>query len=148
MYGVWSLRPNRTWREVVEKDCQACKLNKEDRNRWMKFIKDVWCGWMFLLVLAHLEITDKGLLNGCVCVLDEQYWKTWEAQVNIFQSILLIFMSIWQCAVVNKVYPTKYCISYSINTYIHSTKMTTNSPARSISENLPCNLLLFLTTTQ
>ena len=49
---------------------------------------------MFLLVLVHLEIPDKGLLNGCVCVLVEQYWKTWEAQVNIFQSILLIFTSI------------------------------------------------------
>jgi len=23
-------RPKRTWREVVEKDYQACKLNKED----------------------------------------------------------------------------------------------------------------------
>ena len=23
-------RPKRTWREVVEKDCQACKLTKED----------------------------------------------------------------------------------------------------------------------
>ena len=23
-------RPKRTWREVVEKDCQACNLNKED----------------------------------------------------------------------------------------------------------------------
>ena len=23
-------RPKRTWREVVEKDCQACKLKKED----------------------------------------------------------------------------------------------------------------------
>jgi len=23
-------RPERTWREVVEKDCQARKLNKED----------------------------------------------------------------------------------------------------------------------
>jgi len=23
-------RPKRTWREVVEKDCQACILNKED----------------------------------------------------------------------------------------------------------------------
>ena len=22
--------PKRTWREVVEKNCQACKLNKED----------------------------------------------------------------------------------------------------------------------
>jgi len=34
-------RPKRTWREVVEKDCQARKLNKEDRSRWMKLIKDV-----------------------------------------------------------------------------------------------------------
>ena len=23
-------RPKRTWREVVQKDCQACNLNKED----------------------------------------------------------------------------------------------------------------------
>jgi len=37
-------RPNRTRREVVEKDCQARKLNKEDamdRSRWRKLIKDV-----------------------------------------------------------------------------------------------------------
>ena len=29
-------RPKKTWREIVEKDCQACKLNREDamdRNR-------------------------------------------------------------------------------------------------------------------
>jgi len=37
-------RPKRTWREVVEKDCQACKQKKEDavdRCRWRKLIKDV-----------------------------------------------------------------------------------------------------------
>jgi len=37
-------RPKRTWREVVEKDCQAHKLNKEDaidHRRWRKLIKDV-----------------------------------------------------------------------------------------------------------
>jgi len=40
-------RPKRTWIEVVEKDCQACKLNKEEqedainRSRWRKLIKDV-----------------------------------------------------------------------------------------------------------
>jgi len=39
-------RLNRTWREVVEKDHQACKLYKEkedamDRCRWRKLIKDV-----------------------------------------------------------------------------------------------------------
>jgi len=37
-------RPKRSWREVVEKDCQVCKLNKEDamnHSRWRKLIKDV-----------------------------------------------------------------------------------------------------------
>jgi len=36
-------RPKKTWTEMVEKDCQACKLNKEeamDRNRWRKQIRD------------------------------------------------------------------------------------------------------------
>jgi len=23
-------RPKKTWRKIVEKDCQACKLNRED----------------------------------------------------------------------------------------------------------------------
>ena len=37
-------RPKLTWREVVEKDCEARKLNKEDamnRSKWRKLIKDV-----------------------------------------------------------------------------------------------------------
>jgi len=36
-------RPKKTWRETVEKDRQACKLNREDamdRIRWMKHIRD------------------------------------------------------------------------------------------------------------
>jgi len=36
-------RPQRTWTEVVQKDCQPCKLNKEDamdHRRWRKLIKD------------------------------------------------------------------------------------------------------------
>ena len=35
-------RPKRTWREVVQKDCQVRKLNREDamdRSRWKKLIK-------------------------------------------------------------------------------------------------------------
>ena len=35
-------RPKRTWREVVQKDCQARNLNREDamdRGRWNKLIK-------------------------------------------------------------------------------------------------------------
>jgi len=36
-------RPKKSWREIVEKDCQAHKLNKEgavDRKRWRKQIRD------------------------------------------------------------------------------------------------------------
>jgi len=36
-------RPKRTWREDVQKDCLACKLNMEDAKdhiRWMKQIRD------------------------------------------------------------------------------------------------------------
>ena len=36
-------RPTKSWREIVEKDCQAHKLNREDamdRNRWRKQIMD------------------------------------------------------------------------------------------------------------
>ena len=35
-------RPKRTWKEVVQKDCQARKLNREDamdRGRWKKLLK-------------------------------------------------------------------------------------------------------------
>jgi len=35
-------RPKRTWREVVQKDCQARNLNREyamDHGRWKKLIK-------------------------------------------------------------------------------------------------------------
>jgi len=44
MYGVDQRgRPKRTWRQVVQKDCQARKLNREDAidgSRWRKLIKD------------------------------------------------------------------------------------------------------------
>jgi len=36
-------RPKKTWREIVQKDCQACKLNREyaiDHNRWRKQTRD------------------------------------------------------------------------------------------------------------
>jgi len=37
-------RPKRTWTEVVQEDCQARKMNKEDaidRCKWRKMIQDV-----------------------------------------------------------------------------------------------------------
>jgi len=36
-------RLKKTWRQIVEKDCQARKLNREDvmdHNRWRKQIRD------------------------------------------------------------------------------------------------------------
>ena len=36
-------RPKKTWTEIVQKDCQAHKLNGEDvmdRSRWKKQMKD------------------------------------------------------------------------------------------------------------
>ena len=45
MYGVEGARPrgrpNKTWRDIVKKDCQVRGLNREDamdRSRWMKLI--------------------------------------------------------------------------------------------------------------
>jgi len=40
-YEVKGPRPKMTWREVVKKDCQARKLNREDamdRSKWRKLI--------------------------------------------------------------------------------------------------------------
>jgi len=70
-------RPKRTWREVVEKDCQARKLNKEDatdRSKWRKLIKDVrWSGWVlvgecFFWYRPTWVVPEKRLLNCGVCV--------------------------------------------------------------------------------
>jgi len=36
-------RPKKTWTEIVQKNCQACNLNREDvmdRNTWRKQIMD------------------------------------------------------------------------------------------------------------
>ena len=41
-YEVVGSRPKRTWKEVVQKDCQVRNLNKEDamdRSRWTKLTK-------------------------------------------------------------------------------------------------------------
>jgi len=48
IHGIYAVmvaacRPKKTWREIVEKDCQARKLNREDGmdcNRWRKQIRD------------------------------------------------------------------------------------------------------------
>ena len=70
-------RPKRTWREVVEKDCQARKLNEEDaidRSKWRKLIKDVrWSGWVcvgecFFWYHPTRVVPDRRLLNCWVSV--------------------------------------------------------------------------------
>ena len=44
-------RPKRTWKEVVQKDCQARNMNKEDAmdcGRWKKLIKN----WMMIRMVG------------------------------------------------------------------------------------------------
>jgi len=44
-YEVEDVRPKKTWTEVVQKDCQARKLNREDVidcSRWREQIKYDW----------------------------------------------------------------------------------------------------------
>jgi len=62
-------RPKRTWREVVQKDCQACNLNREDAmdcSRWKKLIKTGWrsgrwVGVCFFWYQLTRVVPDKGL---------------------------------------------------------------------------------------
>jgi len=70
-------RPKRSWREVVQEDCQARKMNKVDAVdccEWRKMIKDVrWSGWVwvgecFFWYRPTLVVPDQRPLNGCVCV--------------------------------------------------------------------------------
>jgi len=64
-------KPKRTWTEVLQKDCQAHNLNKEDamdRGRWKKLID-----WMMIRMVGGCffwyrltrVVPDKGLQNGC-----------------------------------------------------------------------------------
>jgi len=61
-------RPKRTWKEVVQKDCQARNLNKEDamdRGRRKKLIKiGWWSGWWvgecFFWYRLTRVVPDKG----------------------------------------------------------------------------------------
>jgi len=61
-------RPKRTWREVVQKDCQAHSLNREDamdRGRLKKLIKIAWwSGWLvsecFFWYRLTRVVPDKG----------------------------------------------------------------------------------------
>jgi len=52
-------RPKRTWREVVQKDCQGCNLNREDAldcSRWKKLIEiGWWVGGCFLTGTSSLR---------------------------------------------------------------------------------------------
>ena len=72
-YEVKGPRPKRTWKEVVEKDCRSCKLNR-DCSKWRKLIKDVrgsgwvWVGECFFWYRPTQVVPDQRPLNGCVCV--------------------------------------------------------------------------------
>ena len=61
-------RPKRTWKEVVQGDCQARNLNKEDAvdsGRWKKLIKIAWwsawwVGGCFFWYRLTRVVPDKG----------------------------------------------------------------------------------------
>jgi len=74
-------RPKKTWTEIVEKDCQARGLNREDamdRSRWMKQIRDdwwprkVWVGecffWYWRLTQVVPDKIHTAVKWFCVCV--------------------------------------------------------------------------------
>jgi len=69
-------RPKRAWKEVVENDCQAGKLNKEDSmdRSWLADIGcDIWSGrvWVgecFFSYWPTRVVPDKRPLNDCVRV--------------------------------------------------------------------------------
>jgi len=77
-------RPKKTWRETVQKDCKACKLNREDamdRNRWRKQIRMTddhdRCEWVNVSsspVPAHPGCTGESPESCetvvCVCVCE------------------------------------------------------------------------------
>ena len=68
-------RPKRTWKEVVQKDCQWHNLNREnamDHCRWKKLINiGWWSGWWvgecFFWYRLNWVVPDKGPQNGCCC---------------------------------------------------------------------------------
>jgi len=73
-------RPKKTWREIMEKDCNARKLNREDavaRNRWRKQIRNdswpqqVWVGQYFFWYRLTRVVPDwvqRAVKWLCVCV--------------------------------------------------------------------------------
>jgi len=72
-------RPKKTWREIVEKDCKACVLNREDAMDRSIWRKQIWmiddhdeCEWVSVsLVPAHPSYTGqnpRAVKPLCVCV--------------------------------------------------------------------------------
>ena len=93
------------------RDCQACKLKKEDAvdcSRWRKFIKDVWwSGWVwvgecFFWYRPIRVVPDKVPLNGCTCVCVclkdrcNRYDIVWLIQWLITTYLLLLCQYFWQ----------------------------------------------------
>jgi len=131
VHGSWPRgRPKRTWREVVEKDCQARKSNKEDamdRNRWRKFIKDVWwSGWVwvgecFFWYRPTRVVQDKGLLNGCVCVCwCSEVTNCYFSQDSVFFSYIL-FPIFTIVSIIN--FHISFFVFYTIKKYLTTKQM-------------------------
>jgi len=86
-------RPKKTWREIVEKDCQACGLNREDavdRIRWMKQVRYDWrprymwvdeCFFWYRLTWVVPDKIHRAVKWLCVCFcLSACLWYIMTAQ--------------------------------------------------------------------
>ena len=86
-------RPKRTWKAVVQEDCQARKLNKEeaiDRCKWRNMIKDVrWLRWVWV---GECYPGPKAVKRLCVSVSSSFVPK------DVLEGHLYCWME-WVCAV-------------------------------------------------
>jgi len=96
-YEVEGARPRgsskRTWTEVVQKDCQARNLNKEDamdRGRWKKLIK-IGCirmmgGRVFLMVPAHPGSPGQKVIKWlCCCCVEDRRGILWITEEHCYR---------------------------------------------------------------
>jgi len=93
-------RPKKTWREIVEKDCQARKLNREDAvdcNGWRKQIGMIddhdECEWVNVSSGIDSPVLSWRAVNACVCVCVCSMLKT--SKCSSGQSLLSTTALCW-----------------------------------------------------
>ena len=111
-------RSKRTWKEVVQKDCQARNLNKEDamdRGRWKKLIKTGWwSGWWvgecFFWYRLTRVVRTKGSKTVVVVVVVHRHMHTCtEPFQHSFPSLSWLANSLAACCWTISPQPPPHC---------------------------------------